>query len=91
MVKGLKIGLTASLLLNAALIIGFWSFRNYVGSHNAKAAVSMSEAEGAMLRNILSELESNDPARLAALKEQLKTQIEMASEASAMFRQAATQ
>ncbi len=91
MVKGLKIGLAVSLVLNAALIIGFWSFREYVGSHSEKATVSIAQAEQAMLKDILSELESNDPARIAALKERLKTQIEAGRVAIAMWQQIATQ
>ena len=91
MVKGLKIGLAASLLLNVGLIVGFLSFREYVGSHSKKAVVSAAQAEQAMLQNILSELESNDPARIAALKERLQTQIEAGNEAIAMWQQIATQ
>ena len=49
------------------------------------------EAEGTVARHILTELESGDPNRTEAVKEQLRKNIEQAKETAALWRKAAKQ
>ena len=88
MARGLKISLAVSLLLNVGLAVGFLSFRSYVGSQTSKLVVGMAEAEASMFRSMLSDLESGDAERIAAVKERLKMSIENANTVSSMSRQA---
>ncbi|MHC4265388.1 MAG: hypothetical protein ACYSUK_05575 [Planctomycetota bacterium] len=85
MTKGLKVVLIVSLLLNVGLIIGFVSFRNFVKSQIFKETVMTIQAEEKLLKNILSELESDDPANITALKERLRKNIEQAQKLEAIL------
>lgn len=90
MAKGLKIILIVSLLLNVGLIIGFWSYKNYVTSEYFKLAALTAQAETNLLESILSEIKSDDPAEITALKEKLHNYIEQSRRNSAMWQKAAT-
>lgn len=89
MTKAIKIVLIVSLLLNAGLIIGFVSYKSYVKSQTFKLAALTAEAEANLLKNVLSDLESDDPAKLTALKERLRKDIENAEKTKAIWQQAA--
>jgi len=89
MTKGIKAVLIISLLLNVGLIIGFWSYRSYVKSQNFKLAAINAQAEASILKNVLSELESDDPAKITVLKERLRKNIEKVQTAKVTWQQAA--
>ena len=55
---------------------------------NALAAMT-AEAEGKVIRHVLTELESEDPNRIETLKEQLQKNMEQANEVAVMWRNAA--
>ncbi len=88
MERRLKLALAISLLVNVVLIVGFFSYKSFVASHTTKGAVSMAEGEARLLQSMLADLESNDPERLEALKEQLKVRISTAQTAALQFQQA---
>jgi uncharacterized protein YneF (UPF0154 family) len=90
MAKGFKAILIVSLLLNVGLIIGFWSYKNYVRTQNFKLAAINAQSETNLLKNILSDIGSADPARITALKEKLNKYIEQGQKNSAMWQKAAT-
>jgi hypothetical protein len=90
MTKGIKVVLIASLLLNVGLIIGFVSFRSFAKSEMFKLVVMTIQAEESLLKNILSELESDDPAKITALKERLRKHIEQAQKQEEMLRKITT-
>ena len=87
--KWLKVTLVASLLLNVILITGFVCFKNYMRDTHFKFIATFYEGETKMLENILSDIESNDPARIAALKERLAMNIETGQKAGIVFWKAA--
>lgn len=89
MARGLKIALAVSLLLNVGLAVGFVSFRSYVASQSSKLVEGMAEAEASIFRSMLSDLESGDAERIAAVQERLKMFIENANTVRSMSRQAA--
>ena len=89
MKKGIKIVLIVSLLLNVGLIIGFVSYTSYMKEHTFRFAALSAEAEAKVLKNILSDLDSDDPAKITALKERLRKDIEKAKKASINMQQAA--
>ncbi len=89
MTKGIKFVLIVSLLLNAGLIIGFWSYHSFVKSQMFKSTVMTIQAEKSLLKNVLSELESDDPAKITALKKRLRKNIEQAQKSEAIWQQAA--
>lgn len=89
MTKQIKIILIVSLLLNVGLIISFGFYKSYVKSQNFKLAAINAQAEESVLKNILSDLESDDPAKIAALKKRLHKDIEKAQKASAIWQKAA--
>lgn len=89
MTKGIKVVLIVSLLLNVGLIIGFGSYKSYVKSQNFKLAAINAQAEASILKNVLSELESDDPAKITALKERLRKDIEKAQKSKTIWQQAA--
>ena len=89
MTKGMKVIFVASVLLNIILIIGFVLFRNYVKTTMFRGAAMTAQAETMVLKNILTEIDSNDPARIAALKESLPKQIENCQKAAAIWERAA--
>ncbi len=89
MTKGIKAVLIVSLLLNVGLIIGFWSYKSYVKSQNFKLAAINAQAVASILKNVLSELESDDPAKITVLKERLRKNIEKAQTAKVVWQQAA--
>ncbi len=85
MTKAMRAILVLSLVLN----VGFLWFRSYVGSHLAEGWVALAQAEQSQLRNILGDIESGDPNRIAALEEKLRKQVEMGEKNLAMIRQMA--
>lgn len=87
--KWLKAALVISFLLNVALITGFVYFKNYMRDTHFKFIATFYEGETKMLENILSDIESNDPARIAALKKRLAVNIETGQKASINFWKAA--
>ena len=89
MTKGIKAVLIVSLLLNVGLIIGFWSYKSYVKSQNFKLAAINAQAVASILKNVLSEIESDDPAKITVLKERLRKDIEKARMAKVTWQQAA--
>lgn len=89
MTKGIKAVLIVSLLLNVGLIIGFWSYKSYVKSQNSKLAAINAQAEASILKNVLSEIESDDPAKITLLKERLRKNIEKVRTAKVTWQQAA--
>ncbi|MHC5075072.1 MAG: hypothetical protein ACYTFM_01390 [Planctomycetota bacterium] len=90
MTKGIKVVLVVSLLMNVGLIVGFVSFRSFAKSEMFKLAVMTIQAEESLLKNILSELESEDPAKITALKERLRKYIERAEKHEEMLRNTKT-
>ena len=102
MSKWLKIVFIASVILNIAFVIGAVWARSYIRKQNFELAAMTAEAEGTVARHILTELESGDPNRTEAVKEQLrknirgfghvkKKNIEQAKETAALWRKAAKQ
>ncbi|MCX5634240.1 MAG: hypothetical protein NTW55_00130 [Planctomycetota bacterium] len=91
MAKGFKAVLIVSLLLNLVLIIGFLSYKNYVKSQFFGLAAITAQSETIQLENILSDIESDDTARITALKERLHRYIEQGQKTSAIWQKAATQ
>ena len=89
MTKGIKVVLIVSLLLNVGLIIGFGCFKSYVRYNCFKLIAMDVQAEASLLKNILSELESDDPVKITALKERLQKHIENAQKIKAIWQQAA--
>jgi len=89
MAKGIKIILIISLLLNVGLIIGFGSYKSYVKSQIFKLAAINAQAEASVLKNVLSELESDDPVKITALKERLRKDIEKAQKSKEIWQRAA--
>jgi len=87
--KELKIILISSVVLNIAFVIGAIWARSYVRTQSFEMAAMTAEAEGKVIRRVLTELESADPNRIEALKEQLQKNIEQANEVAVMWRNAA--
>jgi uncharacterized protein YneF (UPF0154 family) len=87
--KWIRIILIISLLLNVGLIIGFGFYKSYVKSQNFKLAAINAQAEASVLKNVLSELESGDPMKITALKEQLRKDIEDAQRSKEIWQRAA--
>ncbi len=90
MSKGIKIVLIISLLLNVGLVIGFVTFKSYVKSYEFQLAAIVAQSEASLLGNVLSELESGDPAKITALKERLRKDIEQAQKVKEIWELAAT-
>ena len=89
MTKGIKVVLIVSLLLNVRLIIGFWSYKSYVKSQGFGLAAINAQAVASILKNVLSEIESDDPAKITLLKERLRKNIEKAQTVKVTWQQAA--
>jgi hypothetical protein len=89
MTKGIKIALIVSIILNACLIIGFIYYRNFVKYKSYKQAAMTSQIELKLLETISSELESNDPDKITALKEWLQKNIELGKKNVEIRQQAA--
>ncbi len=87
--KELKIILISSVVLNIAFVIGAIWARSYVRTRSFEMAAMTAEAEGKVIRHVLTELESADPNRIEVLKEQLQKNIEQANEVAVMWRNAA--
>lgn len=87
MSKWLKIMFISSVVLNVALIIGVIWARSYIGKQLAESAVAIAEAEGSFTRHILTELESGEPDRIEALKNELQNGIESTEKTADMWRQ----
>jgi hypothetical protein len=83
--KWLKTALVTSLLLNVCLVAGFVFFRKYMRDTHFELIATVYEGETRMLEDILSDLESNDPARISALKERLDVNIETGQKTSIKF------
>lgn len=84
-----KVILIVSLLLNLCLIVGFVFFRNYVRMQNFRLAEMVAQSETQQMQSILQDIESDDPAKIAALKERLHMYIEQGKDASLIWRRAA--
>ena len=91
MSKWLKIMLISSVVLNSAFVIGAIWARSYVRTQNFEMAALSAEAEGKVIRYVLTELESGDPNRIEALKDRLRKNSEQAKDVAAMWRKAAKQ
>ena len=89
MSKGLKIMFVSSVALNIAFVIGAIWARSYVRTRSFEMAAMTAEVEGKVIRHVLTELESEDPNRIEALKEQLQKNIEQAEDVAVMWRNAA--
>ena len=89
MSKGLKIMFISSIVLNIALIIGAIWARSYVRTQSFEMAAMTAEAEGKVIRYVLTELESEDPNRIETLKDQLQKNMEQAKDVAVMWRNAA--
>ena len=85
-----RIALVVSIVLNVGLITGLGFYRSFVRSHLFKLATSHFEAEAGQLEYVLSELQSNDPERIASLKEYLPKRIESAKWAAHASREGAS-
>jgi hypothetical protein len=90
MEKWKKIVFVCSLLLNVLTIAGFLGFRHYVRTTMFQVAAMTAQAETHQLKNILSDIDSNDPARIAALKERLHKSLEQCQKSSVVWQNAAT-
>lgn len=89
MSKIVKIVLIISLLLNVGLAVGFWSYKSYVTTKSFELAALTARAEASLLKSVLSELESDDPEKIAALKERLRRHIEGAQKSEEIWQRAA--
>lgn len=88
MAKWAKIILVVSLVLNVGLIIGYGYYTSYARAKIFKSAAMSVEFEEKVLKRVLSTLESDDPAKITALKERLPKDIEKAQKLSSNLRQA---
>lgn len=89
MSRSLKIMLILSVILNVLFIVGtFWA-RSYITSRDFELAAVNAEAEAGFARQVLTELESDEPARIEALKLRLKRDIEQAEKVAGLWRAAA--
>ena len=91
MSKRLKIMFISSVVLNIAFVIGAIWARSYVRTRSFEMAAMSAEAEGAVIRYVLTELESGDPNRIETLKDRLRKNSEQAKDVAAMWRNAAEQ
>ena len=91
MSKWLKIMFISSVVLNIAFVIGAIWARSYVRTKSFELAALSAEAEGKVIRYVLTELESGDPNRIEALKDRLRKNSEQAKDVAAMWRKAAKQ
>jgi hypothetical protein len=89
MSKWLKIMFISSIVLNIALVIGVIWARSYIRTQLFEHAVAIAEAEGSFTRHILTELESGEPDRIEALKNELQNSIENSEKAADIWRNAA--
>jgi predicted kinase len=89
MSKGLKIMFISSVVLNVALVIGAIWARSYFRSKGFEMAAMTAEAEGKVIRHVLTELESADPNRIETLKEQLQKNMKQAEDVAEMWRNVA--
>jgi uncharacterized membrane protein len=89
MSKWLKIMFVSSIVLNIALIIGVIWARSYVRKQSYELAAMTAEAEGRLAKHILTELESDEPDRIEAVKKMLQNSIENTEIAADMWRQVA--
>ena len=89
MSKWLKIMFISSVVLNIALVVGAIWARSYIRTTNFEIAAMTAETEGSFARHILTELESNDPDKIEALKKQLQKNIEQAEKVADIWRNAA--
>jgi hypothetical protein len=89
MTKTIKLVLIVSLLLNVCLVVGFVVCKKYVAAQCFELVACTGQAETKLLEGIVSDLESDDPAKITALKERLRKQLEIAREATEMWQQAA--
>jgi hypothetical protein len=87
--KWLKIIFILSVVLNIALVVGAIWARSYIRTQNFEIAVAIAEAEGSFTRHILTELESGEPDRIEALKNELQNSIENSEKAADIWRNAA--
>ena len=78
-----------SLILNLGLIIGFVGFRHYVRVTTFQLIATTAQAEVNLLESILSDLESDDPEKTAALEERLRLFKEKRKKTSDIWEQAA--
>ena len=88
MSKWLKIMFVSSVVLNIALVVGVIWVRSYMRTKTFELAAMTAEAEGRLAKHILTELESDEPDRIEAVKKMLQNNIETAKIAADMWRQA---
>jgi len=89
MSKWLKIMFISSVVLNIALVIGTIWARSYIRTKSFELAAITAEVEGSFARHILTELESDEPDRIEALKKRLEKNIEQAEKVADIWRNAA--
>ena len=89
MVKWLKIMFVSSVVLNIALVVGVIWARSYVRTKNFELAAMTADAEGRLAKHILTELESDEPDRIEAVKKLLQSNIETAEKAADLWRDVA--
>ena len=89
MSKRLKIMFILSVVLNIALVIGAIWARSFVRTKSFELAAMTAEAEGRLARHILTELESDEPERIEAVKKLLQNSIETSEKAAEMWRDVA--
>ena len=88
MVRGIKIALILSLILNVVLIVSFVYYRNYVKTHLPDLLLSIAEAEIKHSKYILLEIESEDPAKIESLKGHLRRSINNSEKNASVMRAA---
>ena len=89
MSKWLKIIFVSSVVLNITLAIGVIWARSYVRNQSFELAAMTAEAEGRLAKHILTELESDEPERMEAVKKLLQSNIETSEKAAEMWRDVA--
>jgi hypothetical protein len=88
MTKGIKVVFIVSIILNVCLIIGLISFKSYHTYLSYKIVADSIKTEVRYSKHILSELESNDPEKITALKDWLRENIEIGEKNTEMWQQA---
>jgi hypothetical protein len=89
MIKGIKVVFIVSIILNVCLIIGFISFRRYYTYQSFKHVADSTKAEVQVNKYILSELESDNPEKITALKDWLRMNIVIGEKTIQLYQQAA--
>jgi hypothetical protein len=88
MTKGIKVVFIVSIILNVCLLIGLISFRMYHTYQSFRLVAESTKAEVQITKYILSELESDNPEKIAALKDWLQKNIENGQKTAQTWQQA---